>query len=100
VATKYGATVDGATGDDLPVVAVKKEIDKLPPDKQLKYLSRYGVPTMVALEKISRQLFFDLLRRDPEFMFDTYFVSRYALLSQHMDNFYKSLQPARGRLSP
>src|SRR5262249_53877998 len=95
-AAKYGATVDGATGDDLPYVAVKKELAKLSPDEQKKYLSRYGQPTMVAMEKFSRQLFFDLLRRDPKFMFDTFFVTRYALVTYHLNGFYKSLRETTG----
>src|SRR5262249_42944810 len=46
--------------------------------------------------KFSRQLFFDLLRRDPKFMFDTFFVTRYALVTSHMDGFYKSLRQTTG----
>jgi hypothetical protein len=95
-AAKYGATVDGATGDDMPVVAVKKEIAKLPPDDQRKYLGRYGYPSMVALETFSRQLFFDLLRRDPKFVFDTLFIARYQLLIGRMGFFYNSLRQTTG----
>jgi hypothetical protein len=91
-AAKYGATVDGATGDDMPVVAVKKAIAKLPADQQRQYLGRHGYPTMAALEKFSKALFFDLLRQDPKFVYDTYFVARYQLLIDRMGFFYGSLR--------
>jgi hypothetical protein len=85
---KYSATVDGASGDEMPVVAVKKAIAKLPPDQQRRYLVR-GYPTMVALEKFSRSLFFHLLRQDPRFIYRTYFVFRRMLIGDRIGFFYQ-----------
>jgi hypothetical protein len=95
-AAKYGATVDGVTGDEMPVVAVKKVIAKLPAEQQRQYMGRYDYPTMEALEKFSKMLFFDLVKNDPKFIYDTYFVARYRLLEGRLRFFYGSLRQTTG----
>jgi hypothetical protein len=73
---KYGASVNGATDDAMPAQVARIAIMKLPPDERQQYLNRDGVTKRTALEKFSRQAFFDILRNDPKFVAHTFFIDK------------------------
>jgi len=86
--SKYG---NGASGDAMPVLAAKLAIQKLPAEERQQYLTRFGWPTRIALEKFSRLLFVDLLRHDPRFVADTFFIFKPFYLFATAKQFYASV---------
>ena len=73
---KYGASVNGATGDAMPAQVARIAIMKLPPEERQQYLNRDGATKRTALEKFSRLAFFDILRGDPKFVAHTFFIDK------------------------
>jgi hypothetical protein len=92
---KYLSSVNGAVDDAMPTEAVKIAIAKLPPEEQKKYWNdAYGAPTRVAIEKFSRQLFFEMLRDDPQFVLATFFIYKPWRMQRTVVSVYESLIPA------
>jgi hypothetical protein len=75
---KYGPSVNNATGDTLPEEAARLAIMKLPAEEQQQYLAPNGWPKWTALEKFSRIVFFDILRKDPKFVAHAFFIDKRA----------------------
>ena len=69
---KYGAEVNWATGDELPLTAARLAIARLPAGQQQPYLTADGNPTRIAYEEASKTLFLDILWHDPGFVLGTF----------------------------
>ena len=89
--TKYGAVVNGATGDELPMTAARLAIARLPADQQQPYLNAYGNPTRIAYEETSKTFFLDVLRHDPGFVLDTFLRIKPLLVLRSELIMYRSL---------
>jgi hypothetical protein len=88
---KYGAVVNGATGDELPMAAARLAIAKLPADQQQPYLNTDGNPTRIAYEEASKTLFLDVLVHDPGFVLDTFLRIKPLLVLRSELSMYRSL---------
>jgi hypothetical protein len=88
---KYGASVDNYTDDMMPEAAARIAIMKLPPEERQQYLRRDGWPKRTALEKFSRLVFFDILRNDPKFVADTFFIDKPARAWRSEQQFFGGL---------
>jgi hypothetical protein len=73
---KYGASVDNATDDAMPAQVAHIAVMKLPPAERQEFLNRDGSIKRTALERFSRQRFIQLLRSDPKFVLDTFFIDK------------------------
>jgi hypothetical protein len=73
---KYLASVNNAWGDMMPEEAARIAIMKLPPEERQQYLRGDGWPRRTALEKFSRLVFFDFLRKDPKFVAHAFFIDK------------------------
>jgi hypothetical protein len=90
-ADKYGASVNNARGDTLPEEAARIAIMKLPPEDRRQYLRGDGWAKRTALEKFSRIVFFDILRNDPKFVAQTFFIDKPALVWRSEREFFGGL---------
>jgi hypothetical protein len=88
---KYGAVVNGATGDELPLTAARLAIARLPADQQQPYLNPDGNPTRIAYEEASKTLFLDVLRHDPGFVLETFLRIKPLLVLRSELIMYRSL---------
>jgi hypothetical protein len=88
---KYGASVNGATDDAMPVQAAHIAIMKLPPEERQQYLNRDGAIKRTALEKFTRIAFFDILRNDPKFVAHTFFIDKPARAWRSEQQFFGGL---------
>ena len=88
---KYGAAVNGATGDELPVAVAALAITRLPADKRQANLNANASPTRVFYEKASRTLFLDVLRHDPGFVVQTFLEIKPGLMLRSELTMYRSL---------
>jgi hypothetical protein len=88
---KYGASVNSATDDAMPAEVAHIAIRKLPPEEQAQYLNRDGSTKRIALEKFTRIAFFDILRNDPKFVANTFFIDKPARAWRSEQQFFGGL---------
>jgi hypothetical protein len=88
---EYGAAVNGATGDELPMAAARLAVAKLPADQQHSYLNADGNPTRTAYEQASKALFLDIFRNDPGFVRETFLRIKPLLALRSELAMYRSL---------
>src|SRR5205085_11197672 len=88
---KHGALANYSTGDELPLAAVRIAIAKLPGDQQRQYLQPNGYPTRIAYVKFSKDIFMDILIRDPAFVAETFLVVKPLLILRTHEIMYRSL---------
>jgi hypothetical protein len=71
---RYLPTVNGATGDDMPGIVARQEIAKLPPEQRSRYFYPQlpGYPTPEAVNLFARKKFFEVARKDPRIVIESF----------------------------
>jgi hypothetical protein len=73
--TRYAPSVKGAGGDAMPLEVAWQGIAALPPDQRARYLyAHINHPNPEAVMFFARQRFLQILRDDPWFVAETYFI--------------------------
>jgi hypothetical protein len=100
-ATKYLATVNNVSGDDMPAEIARQEIAKLPPDQHPKYLMRNNYPNPQAIATFARKRFLAMVENDPWFVVETFLVIPRRDIAGAISDFYKEFIEVAtiGRLS-
>jgi hypothetical protein len=83
--SKYGPSHDYAVGDDQPRAAVKHYLARqpLPPTQGTSpYRDDHGNLKFTEYEKYVRKAFFEFVRNDPRFVFETFLINIYAMFYQ------------------
>ena len=94
-AAKYGATVNGATGDAMAAEIALQGVAALPPDQRAPYIySHINFPNPEAVMHFVRERFMQIFHNDPRFVLETFLVYQPKIMFSAAWWFYESALPA------